>query len=162
MNASNSWWVSGLFTIAGVLITTLAGLGLTILNRRTERFRLSRQQKVESYPELLHAANRLARLPVWPSSAGDPHALLDDIDRNAQRVQLFAPQTVRQQVTELLAAASSLAEVVSGIRVNSKPAHGDVVDQRDAANHRHAVDMLLQATERFLSTIRIDLEVDRP
>lgn len=107
MTTSNPWWGSGLFTIAGVLITTLGASVLAILNRRTERRRLSRKQKVETYPELLYAAHRLTRLPVWPVAAGDPEELRDEIDRAAQRIRLFAPEPVDGTVTGLLAAADS-------------------------------------------------------
>ncbi|MBN9743540.1 hypothetical protein DMP23_21090 [Amycolatopsis sp. A1MSW2902] len=161
MTTSNPWWGSGMFTVAGVLITTLGASALAILNRRTERRRLSREQKIETYPELLYAAHRLARTPVWPVSAGDPEELRDEIDRAAQRVRLFAPEFVGDAATGLLAAADSLAQTVRAIRTDRKPAHADLLDQRDAARHREAVERLRTAAEAFLSTTRVDLEVDR-
>ncbi|WP_275295184.1 hypothetical protein [Amycolatopsis sp. La24] len=161
MTTSNPWWGSGLFTVAGVLITTLGASVLAILNRRTERRRLSREQKVETYPELLYAAHRLARTPVWPADAGDPEELRDEIDKAAQRVRLFAPASVGDAVAGLLTAADSFAQTVRTIRTESKPAHADLLDQRDAAKHRETVEGLRTATEAFLAATRVDLEVDR-
>lgn len=150
-----------MFTISGVLITTLAGIALAILNRRTERRRLSRGDKVETYPELLHAVDELARLPVWPTTAGNPKDLNDDLNRIAQRVRLFGPPPVLETLPNLLTTADTLTTTVITIRENSKPAHGDLIDQRDATQHREAVEALRTATEPFLAATRVDLEVDR-
>lgn len=156
--SSSPWWASGLFAVVGGLVTAAVTVALTIANRRTERRRLSRDQKVKAYPALLHAANRLTKLPVWPAQAGDPHELLDDVNRIAQDLRVFAP-AARESVTALLAAGETLATTITTIRTQSKPAHGDLIDQREITAHRAAVEELQSAGERVLAIAQVDLEV---
>ena len=160
MDSSGPWWVSGLSALSGVVITSAVTVTLWLTTRRTDRRRLAWAKKAESYPELLLAVDGLARLPVWPVTKGDPEASYDTISQVAQRVRIFGGEQVKEPVVELLNAAHALATTIATIRGTGKPAHGDLIDQRDAVGHRQAVDALWSASERFRAASRLDLEVD--
>lgn len=162
MNSSIPWWGSGLFTVAGTLIGALATLSLGLLNRHTERRRLSREQKVELYPELTRAANKLAQLPVWPIQAGNPQELFDEVDTIAQRVAFFGTAQVSNTITKLLTTAKNLADTITAIRTESRPSHRNTVDQRLTERHHTAVAELDTATAAFAAAGRKDLEIATP
>lgn len=153
------WWGTGLFTVIGAVVTMLGTLILGLLNRRSERRRLSRERKETSYPEVVSAANTLARAPVWPASAGDPMEGYAELDRLAQRVAFFCPRQVARTLTELLDAGHHLAEVITGIRADSRPIHDNGVDLRFAEPYDSAVDRLDTAITAFATAARADLEI---
>ncbi|TDV44276.1 hypothetical protein [Actinophytocola oryzae] len=155
------WWGSGLFTLGGGLLATTATVTLGILNRRTERRRLARTEKIAAYPELLGAATRLAELAVWPDTA-DPRDRVAEIERLVDRIAFFAPSSVSTTLGPVLASAHELAGLVTRIRADSSPGHGDRIDRRLAPHHRDAVDRLREAVAAFTNAARADLEIRTP
>lgn len=162
MNATAPWWASGLFGIVGALIGTFATLSLGVLNRRTERRRLSRTEKVALYPSLTRAANQLVRLPVWPEDSGNPRDLRDDIETIAESVVFIAPTKVATTVITLLTAAENLSDTILAIRRDSRPGHSDKVDQRYAERLATATNELKAAIRAFGTNSRKDIEVGTP
>jgi hypothetical protein len=162
MDATTSWWGSGLFTIAGAVLAMLGSLIPDLLNRRSERRRLSRDQKETDYPALLTIASRLTQLPVWPVNSPDPDALQDETYALAQRIAFFSPSTVSRTLPALLTATSRLATTVTEIRSNSQPTHSNGIDQRYARQHQTAVTELNDAIRAFVSAARADLEIRTP
>ncbi|RZS36609.1 hypothetical protein EV193_107290 [Herbihabitans rhizosphaerae] len=152
------WWGAGLFTLAGTLVGALATLSLGLLNRRSERRRLSRDDKAATYPALVGAATRLGNLPVWPDQ-DDPHTLHREVDDLAQKVAFLGPRKVAATVGPLLTTARTLADTIVRIRTDSRPGHGDKIDRRLAPEHRAAVEELARAVERFAAAGRADLEI---
>jgi hypothetical protein len=155
------WWGPSLLALGGTLLGAVATLSISLLNRRTERRRLARDEKVAAYPELLAAATRLADLAVWPAG-DDPHGQLADIERLVARIAFFAPPKVGGRLAPVLHAATDLATLVSHIRAASEPGHGGRIDQRLAPQHATAVEQLRQATTAFTTAARADLEINTP
>lgn len=155
------WWGSGLFTLGGGLLATMATLTLGILNRRTERRRLTRAEKVTAYPDLLVSITRLAELAVWPA-AEDPRDRAAEIERLVDHIAFFAPASVSATLGPVLASTRELADLVTQIRTNSSPGHGDRIDQRLAPRHRDTVNRLRQAAAEFATAARADLEINTP
>lgn len=112
MSSAVPWWGSGLFTLCGAILGALATLSLGLLNRRTERRRLSRAEKVASYPELARAAGQLAELAVWPVDE-DPRAMYREVDGLARRIAFIGPAQVNATLGPVVVAAGKLAEVVA-------------------------------------------------
>ncbi|MGP4014676.1 hypothetical protein [Saccharopolyspora sp. 5N708] len=162
MNATIPWWGSGLFTVVGAAVTSMITLVLGLLNRRSERRRLSRERKVADYPELVSAASTLAELPVWPAESADPRAQYDELHSLAQRIAFFSPQKVTGTLPELLNAGDHLVKAITDIRADSRPVHGNNVDQRYAERHGAAVNRLDEAINAFATAARTDLEIKTP
>ena len=155
------WLGPGLFTLGGVLIATSATTTLGLLNRRTERRRLARDQKVTAYPDLIATTSRLADLKVWPADQ-EPTEIVAEVEQLTARIAFFGPAAVNATLGPVLATTRTLAEVVMTIRATSTAGHGGRIDQRLAPQHRQAVDALRDAVTRFVIAARVDLEVGSP
>jgi hypothetical protein len=162
MSETSPWWGSGLFTVAGAVLGALAPLVLGLLNRRSERHRLSRKRKETDYPELVITASRLADIPVWPAEASEPDARYDELYALTQQVGFFSPANVAGTLPELLGAASALADTITKIRSDSRPTHGNGIDQRYRQQYSAAVTRLDQAISAFAAAARTDLEIPTP
>lgn len=162
MSETSPWWGSGLFTVAGAVLGALVPLVLGLLNRRSERHRLSRKRKETDYPELVVVAGRLAGIPVWPADASEPDARYDEMYARTQQVAFFSPVNVAGTLPELLGAASNLVDTITRIRSDSRPTHGNGIDQRYRQQHSTAVSRLDQAIGAFADAARADLEIPAP
>lgn len=159
MSDTSPWWGSGLFTVAGAVLGALVPLVLGLLNRRSERHRLSRKRKETDYPELVISAGRLAQLPVWPADASEPEARYHEMYALTQQVAFFGPVNVAVTLPELLGAARNLVETVTRIRSDSRPTHDNGIDQRYREQHGSAVARLDRAISGFAAAARADLEI---
>ncbi|MEC3978867.1 hypothetical protein [Amycolatopsis sp. H20-H5] len=157
--SSSPWWGPSVFALAGVLIGALATVGLGLLNRRSERRRLSRDQKSRCYPELLRLATELRRLPVWPVEAGDPRDRLDDLQSLALEAGFYGTAEVNTAMSTLLGAAQEFAAMITFLRAESSPGHRNKLDQRFAERHGTATGELTSAMTAFATAGRHDLEI---
>ncbi|MCE7002330.1 hypothetical protein LWC34_05720 [Kibdelosporangium philippinense] len=162
MTSTVPWWATALIGIVGTLLGGVVPLSLGLLNRRSERRRLSRAEKLEFYPALIRSANTLARLDIWPAETGDPKELHAAVEEAAENVAFIAPALVTERAIKVLDAARGLADTISAIRSETRPGHSNKVDQRYVQRLTTAVDALRDAVRDFGTASRRDIEIATP
>ncbi|WP_344315559.1 hypothetical protein [Fodinicola feengrottensis] len=145
--------------MAGSAIVTLASQSNIMVNRKTERRRLSRADKTDLYPQLIHLTEKMIQAPVWPDGLGDHLALAEEIHATASKVRFFAPKVVDGKADSVRVAAQELATSIGDIRANSRPGHHNTIDQRFAEPYHAAVDTLTAAVTDFTQAAKKDLEI---
>ncbi|WP_020497903.1 hypothetical protein [Sciscionella marina] len=152
MNSATPW-IGTVSALLGVVLTVGATQLRARSDRRTERSRLSREQKTADYPELLRAARTLLRLPVFPVEDGDPRPELAAVESAALRVTLFAPREMAALAEELAAAAVRLADTVRELRASTLPG-------REPDGAEQARTELERVLTEFTEAARRDLEAE--
>jgi hypothetical protein len=159
MTSTAPWWGGPLIAFGGTVFGLVITAVTTMLNRRTERRRLSRDGKATAYPAVHAAAGKLARLRVWPADTGDPAELVEQLHDLGTETAFISPPQVNEAIGKLLAAAQAHRDVIIAIRRDTTPGHGDSIDRRVAENHRKSAESLRTALEEFAGTARRDLEI---
>lgn len=130
-----------------------------MLNRRTERRRLSRDDKISTYPRLVRAGCTLADTPVWPNDPQLADERLDKVVDLATEVAFLGSAGVNSAVEALLTAARNYRTVVADIQRHSEPGHRGGIDVRHRSKYAAAVTDLRRATDDFVRAGRHELEI---
>jgi len=159
MNSTAPWWGTAVIALVGSLFGVVVTSLTTLSNRRIERRRLTREAKAKAYPAVSGAAMQLARLPVWPIVSGDPGELGDRLREFCEELQFITTPKVSEAATGLLSAAERHADILTGIRRDSKPGHNDALDRRFVTSYDTSRNELRSAVARFVAAGRQDLEI---
>ncbi|RJQ76686.1 hypothetical protein D5S17_17645 [Pseudonocardiaceae bacterium YIM PH 21723] len=146
-----------MFTLLGAGVGALSPLTLGLLNRRSERQRLSRSQKVELYPAITGAAGRLVRLPVWPVEGNDPEPIIEELSSHLQEARFLCPPGVVGAADTVLASATELSVLITEIRTGTA-GFGNTVEVRHRAGYEAAIGGLKSTVDEFVRVGRSDLE----
>lgn len=162
MGSTVPWWGTSIFalggTVFGAFVTGMTGW----LAQRSQRRRLSRDEKVAAYLDLINAARKLARTPVWPVEAGDAEDQLQNLLELAERVMFFGPAQVNGAIQVLLTAAREHRKTVAAIREDSKPGYRGGLDRSFQEKYRASVTDMHSAVDNFARAARKDLEIKGP
>jgi hypothetical protein len=153
------WWGAGVIALVGSIFGVTVTSLFTMLNTRAERRRLSRDDKISTYPRLARAGRALADTPIWPSDPQLADTRLERMVDLASEVAFLGSAGVNAAVEVLLAVAKSYRTVVADIQRDSKPGHRGGVDVRYQPKYAAAVADLRRAIDDFVRAGRRELEI---
>ncbi|GAA5055013.1 hypothetical protein [Nocardia callitridis] len=159
MGSIAPWWGSSVIALGGAAFTAALGAVFTILSRRTETRRLSREDRLSAYRRLAKAARTLAKTVVWPT---DPEAMAaerNDVLEIAEEVAFLGSARVNAAVETLVIATEAHCTLIAEIREDSDPAHRGGIDRRFQAKYSTSVTELRGAIDDFTRAGRAELEI---
>ncbi|GAA1706563.1 hypothetical protein GCM10009745_63020 [Kribbella yunnanensis] len=153
------WWLdSALVALAGLVVSGV----VTVVSKRTERRRLSRDDVMKVHREVIDAADRLQELPVWPVEKGSPDPLVEELRRAVKWAGIFGAPKENEALGQVYKTGRALGKVISEIRLSSSPGRRDEVDLRvrpSLVAARHTFD---KAVELFVARFRERVEILGP
>ncbi|MBL1078703.1 hypothetical protein JK358_30305 [Nocardia sp. 2] len=164
MGSTVPWWGAGVFTLAGAALAFLGAQWQSWRTERSQRRRLSREDKVAAYLQLIEIGRKLAATPVWPNNTSadleTPEDQYDSLIGLAEQVAFYGPPRVNAAVEALLTVAEQHRDAIITIRTDSRPAHGSGIDLRLRPVYQQSVATLHGAIDDFVRTCRKDLEIE--
>ncbi|WP_280235507.1 hypothetical protein [Nocardia cyriacigeorgica] len=159
MGSTAPWWGTSIIALGGSAFGVVVASLLTLLSNRTQRLRLSRDDKLDVYPRLAGAGRALANIPVWPSEPETLNREWNSVLELAEQVAFLGSARVNAAVETLLAAAKNHRSVIADIRRDSAPGHRDSIDRRFQSNYVTSVTGLRDAIDDFVRAGRKELEI---